>query len=128
VDHQIFPWELALLLVWLTAPAQIVMVVVLSLLGIVRGVFVRPFRFRSVLTLIAAYASALVLAMPVWLLLPSALLPPSALPNTWPGLPPLAFTPAWIACLAVGLVTWFIMRRWCRSPPNPPLGTDGETW
>ena len=122
MDEQIFPRELVLLLVWLTAPAQIVMLVVLSLWGTVRGAFARLFRFRFVLALSAAYVSALVLAMALWLLLPLALLPPSVLPETWPSLPPLAFAPAWAACFAVGLVAWFIMRRWLRdSLPNPPL-------
>jgi hypothetical protein len=36
MDQQIFLWELAFLSVWLTAPAQIVMLVVLSLWGTVR--------------------------------------------------------------------------------------------
>jgi hypothetical protein len=98
------------------------MLVVLSLLGSSRGAFSRPFRFRSVLVLIAAYITALVLAVPVWPLLPLALLPPSVLPDRWPSLPPLGFAPAWIACSTVGLGAWFVMRRWLRgSFPNPPL-------
>jgi hypothetical protein len=43
-------------------------------LGYRSSVFARPFRFGSVLALIVAYASALVLAIPVGLLLPRALL------------------------------------------------------
>jgi len=122
MEHQIFPWELAYLLAWLTAPAQAVMLVVLSLMGSSRGAFSRPFRFRSVAVLIAAYIAALVLAVPVWLLLPLALLPPSVLPDSWPSLPPLGFAPAWIGCFTVGLGAWFVMRRWLRvSLPNPPL-------
>lgn len=112
MEHQIYPWESAVLLAWLTAPAQVVMLVVLSLLGSIRGAFSRPFRFRFVLMLIVGYIAALVLAVPVWLLLPLALLPPSVLPDSWPSLPPLGFAPAWIACSTVGLSAWFVMRRW----------------
>jgi len=112
MDHQIYPSEAAILLMWLTAPAHVVMLVVLSVLGGIRGTFAGPFRFRFVLALIAAYLTALVLTVPVWLLLPLAMLPPSVLPESWPSLPPLAFAPAWIACCAVGLCAWFVLRRW----------------
>jgi len=118
MDHYIYPSELALLLVWLTAPAEVAMLVILWFLGTIRGAFARPFRPRFVLVLIVAYASALVLAVPIWLLLPHALLPASVLPDKWPSLPPLAFAPAWIACSAAGLAAWVIM--WM-SLPNPPL-------
>jgi len=70
LDHKIFPWELALLLTWLTAPAQSVMVAVLSALISIRGAFARPFRLRSVLVLAAAYTFALALTVPLWVLLP----------------------------------------------------------
>ena len=119
MDHHIYPSEFTFLLVWLTAPQQIVMLVVLSL-GLDRGAFARSFRFRSLLALIIAYITALVLAVPVWLLLPPALLPSDVLPDGWPSLPPLGFTPAWIACFAVGFAAWFVIRRWLRvSLPNP---------
>lgn len=112
----IYIWELPLLLAYLTAPAQVLMLAVLSLLGSNAGAFAGPFRFRSVLVLIAAYIAALVLTVPAWLLLPEGLLPPSVLPDRWPSLPPLGFTPAWIACTTVGLTVWFVMRRWLRLP------------
>ena len=94
--NQIHPSEFAILLMWLTAA--------------------RPFRFRFVLALIAAYLTALVLAVPGWLLLPLAMLPGSVLPESWPSLPPLVFAPTWIACSAVGLSTWFVLSltRACR--------------
>jgi hypothetical protein len=46
MDERVFPSEVALLLVWLTAPAQIAMLIVLTVLGKFRGVFARPYRFR----------------------------------------------------------------------------------
>lgn len=129
MDHHIYPSELAMLLVWLTAPAQVVMLLVLSLLGGIRGTFARPFRFRSLLLLVAAYMGVLALTLPVWLLLPHAMLPPSVLPDSWPSLPPLAFAPAWIACSTVGLGSWFVMRRWLHvSLPNPPLEPTMRVW
>jgi len=122
MDHKIFPWELALLLTWLTAPAQSVMVAVLSALISIRGAFARPFRLRSVLVLVAAYTFALALTVPLWVLLPQFLLPASTLPDRWPSLPPLAFAPAWISCFVVGVAAWFVLRVWLgTSPLNPPL-------
>ena len=106
MEHRIFPWELALLLTWLTAPAQVVMVGVLSSLLIIRGGLARTFRLRSVLVLVAAYAFALVLTVPLWLLLPPSLLPVFVLPEKWPSLPP-AFAPAWISCVVVGVAAAF---------------------
>jgi hypothetical protein len=97
------------------------MLLVLSLLGGIRGTFGRPFRFRSVSLLIAAYMSALALTLPVWLLLPRAMLPPSVLPDSWPSLPPLAFAPAWIACFTAGFGAWFVMRRWLQKPALAPI-------
>jgi hypothetical protein len=122
MDHYIYRSEFTLLLVWLTAPAQFVMLLVLSLLGGIRGTFARPFRSRFVLVLIAAYMCALALTVPVWLLLPRTMVPPSVLPDSWPSLPPLAFAPAWISCSTAGLGAWFIIGRWLHvSLPNPPL-------
>lgn len=127
MDHHIYPSELALLLIWLTAPQQIMMLLVLSLLGSYRGAFASPLCFRSVLVLIAAYMAALVLAVPAWLLLPTNLLPSSALPDKWPSLPPLGFTPAWIACSVVGLGAWFVMLRFVHVTfPKPPLAPMGK--
>ena len=122
MEHHVYPSEFALLLVWLTAPAQGVMLLVLSVCNIIRGAFGRAFRFRSVLFLIAAYLLAAALTVPIWLMLPHAMLPRQVLPDSWPSLPPLAFAPAWISCFAVGLGTWFVMRTWVSvSLPNPPL-------
>jgi hypothetical protein len=119
MEHHVYPSEFALLLVWLTAPAQAAMLLVLSVWNINRGGFGRAFRFRSVVVLIAAYLLAAVLTAPIWLMLPHVMLPPQVLPDTWPSLPPLAFAPAWISCFAVGLGTWFVMRTWLSvSLPN----------
>lgn len=126
MDHRIFPWELVFLLTWLTAPAQVVMVVVLSSLLFIRGGFARIFRLRSVLVLVAAYTFALALTVPLWVLLPLSLLPASTLPDTWPSLPPLAFAPAWISCFVVwvwlrgsfcasGWVRRRLTRRWSQQ-------------
>jgi hypothetical protein len=129
MNHHIYPSELALLLVWLTAPAQVVMILALSLLSGIRRTFGKPFRFRSVLVLIVAYMSALALTLPIWLLLPHAMLPRSVLPDSWPSLPPLAFAPAWISCSTVGFGVWFVMRRWLHvSLPNPPLEPTMRVW
>jgi hypothetical protein len=127
MDHHIYPSELAILLIWLTAPQQIMMLLALSLWGFYRGVFARPLCFRSVLVLIAAYMAALVLAVPVWLLLPTSLLPSSVLPDKWPSFPPLGFTPAWIACSVGGLGAWFVMGRFVHVTfPKPPLAPMGK--
>jgi hypothetical protein len=115
MNYQIDPAELALLLVWLTAPAQLMMLLVLSLSSGIRRTFGKPSRFRSVLVLMVAYMSALVLTLPIWLLLPHAMLPPSVPPESWPSLPPFAFAPAWISCSTAGLGAWFVMRRWLPS-------------
>lgn len=115
MDHHIYPSEMTFLLMWVTAPAQAVMLLVLALFGSGRGAFASPFRFRSVLVLSAAYIAALVLAVPVWLMLPAGLLPSSVLPDRWPALPPLGFAPGWIACSAAGLGAWFVMCRWLRA-------------
>ena len=88
------------------------MLLVLVSWTVVRGVLASAFRFRSVLVLIVAYFLALALTVPVWLMLPHAMLPRQVLPDRWPSLPPLAFAPAWISCSAVGLGTWFVMRKW----------------
>lgn len=112
MDHYIYPSEFALLLVWLTAPPQVVMLIVLSVLGFIRGAFASVFRLRSVVILIAAYLLALVLTVPVWLVLPYELLPPEVLPDGWPSLPPLSFAPAWMACSVVGSGTWVVLRKW----------------
>ena len=128
MDERIFPSELALLLVWLTAPAEIAMVMVLTVLSTLRGAFARPYRFRSVLALSAAYIAALIIAVPVWLLLPHALLPQSVLPARWPSLPPLGFMPGWIACFAAGGGAWLVI---CRRPrgslPNSATRADAKS-
>jgi len=122
MDHRIFPCELVFLLTWLTAPAQIVMVVVLSSLLFIRGGFARTLRLRSVLVLVVVYMFALALTVPLWVLLPPTLLPASTLPDTWPSLPPLAFAPAWISCFVVGAAAWFVLRVWLdTSPLNQPM-------
>lgn len=103
-----------MLVAWLCAPSLAVTIVVQMWFFARRGVFRRGHGTRAVIGPVPTVTGVLALSVPLWLMLPQKLLPPSALPDGW--LPPL-FPPAILASLVAGtLASWWVVRD--RSVPG----------
>jgi hypothetical protein len=106
------PLELVGLMVWLCAPALVVTVMVeLSFLAH-RGLLKVLGWWRVALSLLGTCVAVGALSVPIWLLLPHALIPRSVIPDGTSIVPPL-FLPAFLAALAVAplVVFWVIHSR-----------------
>lgn len=115
-EHYLLPGELPMLVVWIAAPVQLLTLVLMVMWFKARGVFASSARSRAVVALLATYLVSGLLVVPLWSIFPIWLLPKDMLPDRWPSLPPLVFTPALVACLLVGpvLSLWVVKNHHSR--------------
>jgi hypothetical protein len=113
-EQSIHPYELVLLVVWLSSPALIIGAIVLV------GFRLRlALRSPVALVLIGAYlAATVVLTSLLWLVTPTALLPSSLIRGVGPlRIFPQFFVPAYVAGTVALTITWSVARKL----PNKPL-------
>jgi hypothetical protein len=103
----IYPHELALLVVWLCAPAVITTVPILLWLFARRGLLSPSRRARALFCVFMGVLGTLVLSVPLWVSLPLSVVPPEIGGSS---VPPF-FMPSFIAALIVmPLVYWWAVR------------------
>ncbi len=114
-DDFIYPSEFVLVAVWLCGPALVLFLAGLLWLFARRGLLRSGKRARAVVGLVAAAVGTLVLSVPLWLMLPTALLGG----ENGVGLVPPFFVPSFIAALVVApLAVWFVSAGNRSHVPN----------
>ena len=110
-EHRIYLHELAILMIWVCAPALVTTVAAQLWWFMRRRVFQRGQLARVAIALVGTVALTPIAAVFFWAILPKVLLPDSVVPEGSIPIPPF-FLPAILACSILGsALGWWVIRQ-----------------